>query len=107
MFGERGWYTVQRARTLFDAECVPCSANAQFVLVRDKKKAFYLAPIQGLIGTHLFRKHGLDPTTILVIDGTVVRKDSDASWRGYESNPTSKSHPCVKYTAAGGNAQRI
>jgi predicted DCC family thiol-disulfide oxidoreductase YuxK len=73
---------------LFDAECVLCSANAQFVLARDKKKAFYLASMQGEVGARLFRHHGFDPadpSTILVIDGATVRKDSDAVLSIYET----------------------
>jgi predicted DCC family thiol-disulfide oxidoreductase YuxK len=72
---------------LFDAECVLCSANAHFVLKHDRKKAFYLASMQGEVGSELFRRHGLDPadpTTILVIDGDTVHKDSDAVLSIYE-----------------------
>lgn len=73
---------------LFDAECVLCSANAHFILKHDHKKAFYLASMQGEVGAELFRRHGLDPTdptTILVIDGVTVRKDSDAVLSIYEA----------------------
>jgi predicted DCC family thiol-disulfide oxidoreductase YuxK len=72
---------------LFDAECILCSANAHFILRHDHHKAFYLASMQGEVGSQLFRRHGLDPTdpsTILVIDGTLVRKDSDAVISIYE-----------------------
>ena len=66
---------------LFDAECILCSANAQFVLQHDKTARFQLASIQGTAGAALCREHGLDPTdptSILVVDGTKVRRDSDA-----------------------------
>lgn len=72
---------------LFDAECVLCSANASFILSHDKHQKFYLASMQGDVGAHLFRRHGIDPddpTTILVIDGAKVRKDSDAVLSIYE-----------------------
>lgn len=72
---------------LFDAECVLCSANARFILTHDDKKAFYLASMQGTVGAELFRRCGLDPanpSTILVIDGAIVRKDSDAVLSIYE-----------------------
>lgn len=72
---------------LFDAECVLCSANAQFILTHDKAERFRLASMQGDIGASLFRTHGLDPadpTSILVIDGPIVRKDSDAVLSIYE-----------------------
>ena len=72
---------------LFDAECVLCSANAQFILKHDHKKVFYLASMQGEIGAALFRLHGfdpVDPSTILLIDGATVRKDSDAVISIYE-----------------------
>lgn len=72
---------------LFDAECVLCSANAQFVLRHDKRARFRLASIQGVAGAALCREHGLDPrdpTSILVIDGARVRRDSDAVLAIYE-----------------------
>lgn len=72
---------------LFDAECVLCSANAQFVLRHDKRGRFRLASIQGPVGAAMCRTHGLDPhdpTSILVIDGARVRRDSDAVLAIYE-----------------------
>ncbi len=72
---------------LFDAECVLCSANAQFILKHDKAARFRLASMQGETGAALFRQHGMDPadpTSILVIDGSCVRKDSDAVLAIYE-----------------------
>lgn len=72
---------------LFDAECVLCSANARFVLRHDKRARFRLASIQGPAGAAMCRAHGLDPhdpTSILVIDGAGVRRDSDAVLSIYE-----------------------
>lgn len=72
---------------LFDAECVLCSANAQFVLQHDRAARFRLASIQGVTGAAMCRSHGLDPddpTSILVVDGTRVRRDSDAVLAIYE-----------------------
>lgn len=72
---------------LFDAECILCSANAQFVLNRDKRGRFRLASIQGVAGAALCREHGLDPadpTSILVVEGHKVRRDSDAVLAIYE-----------------------
>lgn len=72
---------------LFDAECVLCSVNAQFVLRHDKAARFRLASIQGEAGGTLAREHGLDPndpTTILVIESERVRRDSDAVLAIYE-----------------------
>lgn len=72
---------------LFDAECVLCSANAHFILSHDKRGRFHLASMQGSVGSELFRKHGLDPAepaTILVIEGSRVRQDSDAVLSIYE-----------------------
>ena len=66
---------------LFDAECVLCSANAQFILTHDRKRHFRLAAMQGEVGAALFRANGMDPDnpdTILLIDGHHVRRDSDA-----------------------------
>lgn len=72
---------------LFDAECILCSANAQFVLLHDRKALFRLASMQGAIGAALYEKHGMDPrnpVSILLIEGPRVRQDSDAVLRIYE-----------------------
>lgn len=76
---------------VFDAECVLCSANAQFVLRHDRERHFRLASMQGEAGTALYRHFGMDPANpdslILVRDGKLLR-DSDAiltiySWLGW------------------------
>lgn len=75
---------------LFDAECVLCSANAKFILTRDKRKIFWLASMQSEIGAGLFAENGLDPadpSSILVIEGERVRKDSNAVLSICESLP--------------------
>jgi predicted DCC family thiol-disulfide oxidoreductase YuxK len=72
---------------LFDAECVLCSRNAQFVLSHDKAAMFRLASMQGTVGAALYREHGMDPRqpiSILLIDGSHVRQDSDAVLAIYE-----------------------
>lgn len=66
---------------LFDAKCVLCSANAQFILTHDRARRFRLAAMQGEVGTALFRQHGMDPEdpdSILLIEGDTVLCDSDA-----------------------------
>jgi predicted DCC family thiol-disulfide oxidoreductase YuxK len=66
---------------LFDAECVLCSANAQFILTHDRARHYRLASMQSAVGADLFRRHGIDPTdpdTILVIDRDRILRDSDA-----------------------------
>lgn len=66
---------------LFDAECILCSANAQFVLTHDRKKRFRLAAMQGEVGSGLYRRFGIDPTnpdSIIVVDGNKMLRDSDA-----------------------------
>src|SRR3546814_7822567 len=72
---------------LFDAECVLCSANAQFVLKHDKVGYFRLAAMQGEVGAALYRANGIDPndpSSMIVIDGDHVRQDSDAVLSIYE-----------------------
>ena len=72
---------------LFDAECVLCSANAQFVLRHDTAGHFRLASMQGETGSEIYRKHGMDPndpTSMLVIEGGRMRRDSDAVLSIYE-----------------------
>lgn len=66
---------------VFDAECVLCSANAQFVLRHDRDRRFRLASMQGAVGQALSRAHGIDPAdpdTIIVVQGERVWRDSDA-----------------------------
>jgi predicted DCC family thiol-disulfide oxidoreductase YuxK len=66
---------------VFDAECILCSANAQFVLTHDRAGRFRLASMQGEAGSALFRGHGIDPAdpdTLIVVDGDRVLRDSDA-----------------------------
>jgi predicted DCC family thiol-disulfide oxidoreductase YuxK len=66
---------------VFDAECILCSANAQFVLTHDTAGRFRLASMQGEVGSALFRRHGIDPAdpdTLIVVDGDRVLRDSDA-----------------------------
>jgi predicted DCC family thiol-disulfide oxidoreductase YuxK len=73
---------------LFDAQCVLCSANAQFVLRNDRNAHFRLASMQGEVGAALYRRHGIDPadpTSMIVIDGAEVRRDSDAVLSIYEA----------------------
>lgn len=66
---------------VFDAECVLCSVNAQFVLRHDTRGYFRLASMQGEVGAALYREFGIDPadpdTMIVVSDGRALR-DSDA-----------------------------
>jgi len=72
---------------LFDAECVLCSVNAQFVLKHDKLGHFRLASMQGDVGAAIYRSHGLDPenpSSMLVVQGGRVRQDSDAVLSIYE-----------------------
>lgn len=72
---------------LFDAECVLCSANAQFVLTHDKAGVFRLASMQGEVGAAFYRRHGMDPrnpSSMLVVEANRVRQDSDAVLSIYE-----------------------
>lgn len=66
---------------VFDAECLLCSANAQFVLDHDRDGRFLLASMQGKAGSALYRRFGIDPAdpdTLIVVEGDRVRRDSDA-----------------------------
>ncbi len=72
---------------VFDAECVLCSANAQFVLKHDRAGRFRLASMQGETGAAIYRQHGIDPRdpeTMVVVDGDRLRRDSDAVIAIYE-----------------------
>ena len=72
---------------LFDAECVLCSTNTQFVLKHDKVGHFRLASMQSDIGAAIYRRHGMDPqnpSSMLVVEGDRVRQDSDAVLSIYE-----------------------
>ena len=66
---------------VFDAECLLCSANAQFVLDHDRQGRFLLASMQGEAGSALYRRFGIDPAdpdTLIVVEGDHARRDSDA-----------------------------
>jgi predicted DCC family thiol-disulfide oxidoreductase YuxK len=66
---------------VFDALCVLCSANAQFVLRHDRAGYFRLASMQGETGAALYRRFGIDPAnpeTLIVVTGEVALRDSDA-----------------------------
>lgn len=66
---------------VFDAMCVLCSANAQFVLRWDRAGRFRLASMQGEVGSSLYRKFGIDPRNpegLIVVDGDRALRDSDA-----------------------------
>jgi predicted DCC family thiol-disulfide oxidoreductase YuxK len=72
---------------VFDAMCVLCCANAQFVLAHDKEGRFRLASMQGAVGTALFEHFDVDPSdpnTIIVVDGEMVWRNSDAVLVIYE-----------------------
>lgn len=72
---------------LFDAECVLCSANAQFILKHDRQARFRLASMQSEIGQLLYQRHGMDPNdpvSLLVVEGDRIRQDSDAVLSIYE-----------------------
>ncbi|MFA6113289.1 MAG: thiol-disulfide oxidoreductase DCC family protein [Sphingomonas sp.] len=66
---------------VFDAQCVLCSANAQFVLKHDRREHFRLASMQGEVGASLYRRFGIDPAdpeSIILVEGDAVKRDSDA-----------------------------
>lgn len=66
---------------VFDAECVLCSGNAQFVLRYDRDHRFRLASMQGEVGSALYRRFGIDPAnpdSMILVEGDRLRRDSDA-----------------------------
>ncbi|EYR83494.1 hypothetical protein SHLA_32c000260 [Shinella sp. DD12] len=66
---------------VFDAECILCSANAQFVLRHDRARRFRLASMQNAVGAALYRHFGIDPAnpeSMIIVDGDRLLKDSDA-----------------------------
>lgn len=73
--------TTARAIIVFDAECLLCSANAQFVLRHDRAARFMLASMQSEAGVALYRQFGIDPAdpdTMILVEGDRIRRDSDA-----------------------------
>ncbi len=66
---------------VFDAMCVLCSANAQFVLRHDRRRLFRLTSMQSETGADLYRRFGIDPRdpdTLIVVEGENAWRDSDA-----------------------------
>ncbi|HEX8378925.1 MAG TPA: DCC1-like thiol-disulfide oxidoreductase family protein [Allosphingosinicella sp.] len=67
---------------VFDGECVMCSANARFVLRRDRRRRFRLTTAQGPLGAALYRHFGLrgdEEGTILVLEGGRLFTETDAA----------------------------
>lgn len=66
---------------VFDALCVMCSTNAQFVLRHDHQHRFRLASMQEPVGIALYRRSGIDPAdpeTMIVVEQGRVLRNSDA-----------------------------
>ncbi|MDF1634748.1 DCC1-like thiol-disulfide oxidoreductase family protein [Mycoplana sp. MJR14] len=66
---------------VFDAQCILCSVNAQFVLRHDRARRFRLASMQNGVGAALYRRFGIDPLrpeTLIIVDGDSMLRDSDA-----------------------------
>lgn len=66
---------------VFDALCILCSANAQFVLKHDRRQRFRLASMQGEVGISLYRRFGIDPNnpeTFILVEGHRALRESDA-----------------------------
>ncbi|MBD1548664.1 thiol-disulfide oxidoreductase DCC family protein [Roseibium aggregatum] len=66
---------------VFDALCVLCSTNAQFILKHDRRGHFRLASMQGDVGAALFRRCGIDPAdpeSFVIVEGDTVLRNSDA-----------------------------
>lgn len=66
---------------VFDAMCVLCAANAQFVLRFDRRGRFLLASMQGAAGSAIYRTFGIDPAnpeTLIVVHGNHALRNSDA-----------------------------
>ena len=66
---------------VFDSLCPLCSANARFILRRDRRRTFRLASVQSDAGRALYARFGLDaddPDTMLVVEGERLHRDSDA-----------------------------
>jgi len=83
---DRGAVTSAHPIIVFDALCVLCSANAQFVLRHDRRGHFRLASMQGEAGAALYRRFGIDPAdpeSLIVVDGERLHRDSDAIFAIY------------------------
>jgi predicted DCC family thiol-disulfide oxidoreductase YuxK len=80
--------TGARPIIVFDALCLLCSANAQFVLKHDRSGRFRLASVQSEAGAALCRRFGIDPDrpdSLILVEGERALRDSDAIlaiWRG-------------------------
>jgi len=63
----------------FDGVCVLCNGFADFILKWDKKKFFYLAPLQGAHAKKaLHQKYYTDLDSIIYLKGKKVHTKSDA-----------------------------
>lgn len=72
---------------VFDSLCRLCSANAQFILKRDRRRRFRLASLQSEAGVALYRRFDLDPAapaSFILVHGNRALRDSDAVLTLYE-----------------------
>ena len=77
-----------QAIVVFDAECILCAANAQFILKHDHRRRFLLASMQGNYGSALYRKYGIDPAnpeTLIIVQHNKLLRNSDAVLAIYAS----------------------
>ena len=78
----------ERPIIVFDALCLLCSANAQFILRHDRTGRFLLAAVQSEAGAALCRRFAIDPEhpdSLILVEGERALRDSDAIlaiWRG-------------------------
>jgi predicted DCC family thiol-disulfide oxidoreductase YuxK len=67
---------------LFDGVCNFCNASVNFVIKRDKRGYFRLAPLQEPKGAEVARRYGIDPerldTFVLVENGRAYPKSGGA-----------------------------
>lgn len=67
---------------LFDGECNLCDASVQFIIERDRNKAFYFASLQSAFAQRLLQHESVIapwPDSIILIDEQGVHVRSDAA----------------------------
>ena len=61
---------------LFDGVCNLCIGSIQFIIKKDSKDIFRLAPIQSVVGQKIIKKHSIDISkkdSIVLINGNNIQ----------------------------------
>ena len=65
----------------YDGHCNLCHKVVRFIVRRDKKRLFYLAPLQGETAAKCLPRHWLNVDTVILLEGKNIYVRSKAAFR--------------------------